>query len=53
MQKYKSIDHAKETSKYLAGAALKEFYTHFSHLPDSTDKSFLESIILYMIDRNY
>lgn len=53
MQKYKSIDHAKETSKYLAGAALKEFYTHFAQLPDSKDKSFLESIILYMIDRNY
>jgi geranylgeranyl diphosphate synthase type II len=48
-----SIDYAKETSLYLAGAALKEFYTHFSHLRDSEDKAFLESLILYMINRSY
>lgn len=53
MGKYGSVEYAKETSKYLAGAALKEFYTHFSHLRDSKDKAFLESIILYMINRNY
>ncbi|MGB5943669.1 MAG: polyprenyl synthetase family protein [Leeuwenhoekiella sp.] len=53
MEDYGSIAYAKETSKYLAGAALKEFYTHFSALPDSEDKAFLETIILYMINRNY
>ncbi|MEM7551581.1 MAG: polyprenyl synthetase family protein [Bacteroidota bacterium] len=53
MHRYGSIEHAKETSKYLAGAALKEFYTHFSHLPDSEDKKFLETIIMYMINREY
>lgn len=53
MKKYESIDYAIETSKYFAGAALKEFYTNFSPLPDSTEKAFLEHIILYMIDRNY
>lgn len=53
MRQYGSIAHAKETSKYLAGAALKEFYTHFSHLEDGEDKAFLEAIILYMINRDY
>ncbi|WP_339697954.1 polyprenyl synthetase family protein [uncultured Marixanthomonas sp.] len=53
MHSYGSITYAKSTSRYLAGAALKEFYTHFSHLEDSEDKAFLERIILYMINRDY
>jgi geranylgeranyl diphosphate synthase type II len=53
MQHYGSIEHAKKISKYMAGGALKEFYTIFSRLPDSKDKSFIESIILYMINREY
>lgn len=53
MHKYGAIEYAKKTSKYLAGAALKEFYTHFSALPESRDKTFLEDIILYMVDRKY
>jgi geranylgeranyl diphosphate synthase, type II len=53
MHRYNSIEEAKNTSKFLAGAALKEFYTHFSQLPTSEDKDFLENIILYMINRNY
>lgn len=53
MHQYKSIEHAKITAKYLAGGALKEFYSIFSRLPDSKDKAFIESIILYMINREY
>ncbi len=53
MEKYQSVKHAQKTSQYLAGAALKEFYTHFSALPDTLEKAFLEQMILYMIDRNY
>ncbi|QAA82695.1 polyprenyl synthetase family protein [Aequorivita sp. H23M31] len=53
MHKYESIGYAKHTAQYLAGAALKEFYTLFSHLPDSEDKTLIESIILYMINREY
>jgi geranylgeranyl diphosphate synthase type II len=53
MQKYKCIEYAKNTAKYMAGGALKEFYSIFSKLPDSKDKSFIESIILYMINRDY
>ena len=53
MVKYGSIDYAKRTSKYLAGGALKEFYTIFSKLKDSEDKALIENIILYMINRQY
>jgi geranylgeranyl diphosphate synthase, type II len=53
MHRYGSITHAKITARYLAGGALKEFYTVFSRLPDSEDKAFIESIILYMINRDY
>ncbi|MBC7874803.1 MAG: polyprenyl synthetase family protein [Ferruginibacter sp.] len=53
MHQYGCIEYAKKISKYMAGGALKEFYTIFSKLPDSKDKSFIESIILYMINRDY
>lgn len=53
MHTYGSIAHAKNTAQYLAGAALKEFYSIFSRLPDSEDKSLIESIIIYMINREY
>lgn len=53
MHKYESINYSKIIAKYMAGAAIKEFYTLFSKLPPSTDKSFIESIILYMINRDY
>lgn len=53
MHRYDSINYAKNISKYMAGAALKEFYTIFSRLKDSRDKTFMESIILYMINRDY
>ena len=53
MHHYESIEYAKKTSKNLAGAALKEFYTVFSRLPETKDKTLIESIILYMINRDY
>lgn len=53
MHKYESIRYSKNIAKYMAGAAIKEFYTLFSGLPDSKDKAFIESIILYMINRDY
>ncbi len=48
-----SISSAAATAKYMAGAALKEFYSTCGSLPDSEDKQLLESIILYMINREY
>ncbi len=53
MRKYKSIEHSRSTAKYMAGAALKEFYTNFSKLPVSKDKKFIEDLIIYMINRDY
>ncbi len=53
MKKYKSIEHSRSTAKYMAGAALKEFYTVFSKLPASKDKKFIEDLIIYMINRDY
>jgi geranylgeranyl diphosphate synthase, type II len=53
MKKYNSIEYAKKISKFMAGAALKEFYTIFGGLPDSRDKKFIEEIIIYMINRDY
>lgn len=53
MRKYKSIEYARTTAKYMAGAALKEFYTIFSKLPASKDKKFIEDLIIYMINRDY
>lgn len=53
MHQYGCIEYAKKIARYMAGGALKEYYTIFSKLPDSKDKSFIESIILYMIQRDY
>ncbi len=53
MKKYHSIDYARSIAKYMAGAALKEFYTIFSKLPESKDKKFIENLIIYMINREY
>lgn len=53
MRKYKSVEYARTTAKYMAGAALKEFYTIFSKLPASKDKKFIEDLIIYMINRDY
>ncbi len=53
MHQYHSIDYAKKIAKNLAGAALKEFYSLFSRLPETKDKTLIKSIILYMINRDY
>ncbi|HSD06018.1 polyprenyl synthetase family protein [Flavobacterium sp.] len=53
MNHYGSINYAKKTAKYLAGAALMEFYAIFSSLPDTKDKALIENIITYMINREY
>jgi geranylgeranyl diphosphate synthase type II len=51
MYKYNCFDYAISSARQLAGAALKEFYTAYGSLPDSDDKDFIYSIILYMIER--
>lgn len=53
MHKHGSIEYARKISKYMAGAALREFYSLFSGLPASRDKKLIEEIIVYMINREY
>ncbi|RPD38314.1 polyprenyl synthetase family protein [Chitinophaga barathri] len=53
MKKYDCIAYGRKNAQNLAGAALKEFYTVFGHMPESEDKQFIESMILYMINRDY
>ena len=52
MLKYDSVKSARRTARHLAGAALREFHIAYGGLPDSKDKKLLESIILYMIERD-
>lgn len=49
---YDCIKSAKTTAHHLAGAALREFHKAYGSLPDSKDKLLVESIILYMIERD-
>ena len=53
MHHYNSLGYSRNISKYMAGAALKEFYSIFSALPGSKDKTFIESLIIYMLNRDY
>jgi geranylgeranyl diphosphate synthase type II len=52
MEKRHSFDYARQCARELAIAALDEFEVAFGDLPDSRDKRFLESIVLYMIERD-
>jgi geranylgeranyl diphosphate synthase type II len=47
-----SLDHARSVAHQLAGAALREFFVAYGSLPESTDKSFVQAIVLYMIHRD-
>lgn len=53
MGKYDCIEYGKNSAKNLAGAALKEFYSVFGDRQDSTDRQFIENMVLYMVNRDY
>jgi geranylgeranyl diphosphate synthase type II len=52
MSKYECIEFARSAARQLAGAAMLEFYKVYGALPNSEDKRFLESIVMYMIERD-
>lgn len=52
MLKYGSIKTARSTARHLAGAAMREFHLAYGKLPGSDDKRLIETIILYMIERD-
>ena len=52
MQAYGSMQYARQVSQGLAGAAQYEFKDLYGHLPESRDKSFLEALPVWVIERN-
>ncbi|MGA6973009.1 MAG: polyprenyl synthetase family protein [Candidatus Binatus sp.] len=52
MDKYGCADYARKMAHGLAGAALHEYSLLSVGLPDSRDKSFLEQIVTWVIERN-
>jgi hypothetical protein len=51
MSKYDSIEFSRKIARQLAAGALQEFSVAYGGLPKSYDKLFIESIVLYMIER--
>lgn len=51
MQEHGSIEFGRQCSRFLAGAALNEFYETYGCLPDTPDRRFVHDLVLYMIRR--
>jgi geranylgeranyl diphosphate synthase, type II len=51
MDRYGSIDYARQVAHGLAGAALHEFALAFADVPDSPDKDFLAALPTWVIER--
>mgnify|MGYP003339623488 CR=1 FL=1 len=52
MEKYGSINYARQVAQGLAGAAQHEFAGLYGHLPESRDKQFLAALPEWVIERN-
>ncbi len=52
MDRYRSLDYARQVAQGLAGAAQFEFDHLYGHLPESRDKQFLKSLPTWVIERN-
>ena len=52
MDRYGSIDYARQVAHGLAGAAQYEFDQLYGHLPESRDKQFLKALPTWVIERN-
>ncbi len=52
MDGYGSLDYARQVAQGLAGAAQHEFTELYGSLPESRDKSFLEALPKWVIERN-
>jgi len=50
MEEHGSVDYAVAFADGLAGAALAAFDAAMGHLPDSSDKDFVRSLVLYLRD---
>jgi geranylgeranyl diphosphate synthase, type II len=52
IEKYEGTEYARRLAQELAGAALHEFELLSTELPDSRDKTFLERMATWVIERN-
>ncbi len=52
MEKYNSIDYARESARQLAHESYKLFDMAYATAPDSEDKRFIKQIVVYMIERD-
>jgi geranylgeranyl diphosphate synthase, type II len=52
MEKYGCTEYARKIAQGLVGAALHEYSLLSAGLPDSRDKSFLEQMVTWVIERN-
>ncbi len=52
MDRYGSLDHARQSARSLAAAALDEFHAAYADAPPSRDRRFIEQIVHYMIERD-
>lgn len=53
MDRYGSIEHARNVTHGLAGAALNEFDLVFGRLPDSQDKEFIRALATWVFERHH
>ena len=53
MDRHGSIEYARTSAHQLAVGALEEFPVAFGDAPAGVERSFLEAIVLYMIERDY
>lgn len=52
MEDFGSIAHARQTARFLAGAALEEFDQVYGQLPQSGHRDFLRDLVVFMIERD-
>ncbi len=51
MDRYGSVDYARNIAHGLAGAALHEYECIYHHLPDSRDKRFVNALVTWVFER--
>jgi len=52
MEKYKSIDYARQKARALANKALEKFDKNFADIPDSESKHAIRALITFVIERD-
>jgi len=52
MERHGSLEHARVTARFFAGAALEEFERVFGDLADGPDRAFIRDLVIYMIERD-